>query len=264
MEKSKKNSDKQPQLLYFMEHGSGPALLLVHGLMITGEMFEPITPALAKSHRLIIPDLRGCGKSRALPPPYTVKQHAEDLAQLLHHLEIESADVLGYSQGGPVVEQLAVDYPKLVRRLILSNTYAYNAVTLSEKIEGRLVPLFIHIFGMRRFAEFTGSIGLRQVPKERVESYRRIMKLISEQDSKIMIAEWKDAVAFDGRSQLKDIKCPTLIIAGTKDTAVPLHHSKMLHAGIAGSELVVIEGADHALIWANPDKLLDATTKFLQ
>lgn len=264
MNESEKSPHQQPQLLYFTEHGSGPALLLVHGLMITGEMFEPITPTLAKSHRLIIPDLRGCGKSRELPPPYTVKQHAADLAQLLHHLGIESADVLGYSQGGPIVEQLAVDYPKLVRRLILSNTYAYNTVTLSEKIEGSLVPLFIRIFGMRRFAELTGSMGLRQVPKERVESYRRIMKLISEQDSKIMIAEWKDAVAFDGRSQLKEIKAPTLIIAGTKDTAIPMHHAKMLNEGIAASKLVVIEGADHALIWADPDKLLDAVTNFLQ
>jgi pimeloyl-ACP methyl ester carboxylesterase len=179
-------------------------------------------------------------------------------------LEIESADVLGYSQGGPVAEQLAVDYPKLVRRLILSNTYAYNPVTISEKIEGSLMPLLIRIFGMRRFANIVGSIGLKQVPKEQVESYRRVMNLIAEQDTNIMIAEWKDAMAFDGRGQLKEIKCPTLIIAGTKDTAVPMHHAKMLHEGIVGSKLVVIEGADHALIWADPSKLLDAVTIFLQ
>jgi pimeloyl-ACP methyl ester carboxylesterase len=264
MEKLEKSSDEQSQLLYYTELGSGPALLLVHGLMVTGEMFEPIAQILAKSHRVIIPDLRGCGKSRELPPPYTVEQQAADLAELLRHLEIESADVLGYSQGGPVVEQLAVDYPKLVRSLILSNTYAYNTVTISEKIEGNLMPLLIRIFGMRRFANVVGSMGMKQVPKEQVASYRRIMNLIAEQDTDIMITEWKEMIAFDGRSQLKEIRCPTLIIAGTKDTAVPMHHAKMLHEGITGSMLVVIEGADHALIWADPDKLLDTVTKFLQ
>jgi pimeloyl-ACP methyl ester carboxylesterase len=179
------SSDKPPQLLYFAEHGSGPALLLIHGLMISGEMFDPIIGRLAKNHRLIIPDLRGSGKSRELPPPYTVKQQAEDLVQLLRHLGIVSTDVLGYSQGGPVAEQLAVDHPELVRSLILSNTYAYNTTTLREKIEGSLVPLFIHLLGIRRFAKFVGSVGMKQVAKERADW---VINLMAAQDPKIVVA----------------------------------------------------------------------------
>lgn len=229
--------------------------------MITGEMFDPITDTLAKNHRVIVPDLRGSGKSRELPPPYTAKQQAADLAQLFRYLEIESTDVLGYSQGGPVAEQLAVDYPKLVHQLILSNTYAHNTTTMSEKIEGNLVPLFIRLFGIKRFAKFIGSMGMKQVPKERAEW---VINLMAEQDQKIMIAEWEEAMAFDGRGRLSEIKCPTLIIAGAKDDAVPMHHAKMLNEGIAGSKLVVIEDADHTLIWAHPDELLDAVAKFLE
>src|SRR5262245_43649267 len=92
--------------LSFTEAGSAPPLLLIHGLMVTGEMFAPIVPDLAKHHRLIMPDLRGSGKSRHLPPPYTVRQQAADVAHLLDHLGIAAADVLGYSQGGPVAQQL--------------------------------------------------------------------------------------------------------------------------------------------------------------
>src|ERR1700690_1595806 len=87
-------------LLYFTERGSGPPLLLVHGLMVTGEMFEPVIDRLATRHRVIVPDLRGHGRSRGLPPPYTTQQLASDLSRLLDHLGIESAAVLGYSQGG--------------------------------------------------------------------------------------------------------------------------------------------------------------------
>jgi 3-oxoadipate enol-lactonase len=59
--------------LYFTERGSGPPLLLIHGLMVTGEMFAPVIDQFAANHRVIVPDLRGHGQSRALPPPYTAQ-----------------------------------------------------------------------------------------------------------------------------------------------------------------------------------------------
>jgi len=83
------------ELLYFTERGSGPPLLLVHGVMITGEMFEPVIEHFATRHRVILPDLRGHGRSRGLPPPYTAAQLASDLSRLLDHLGIDSTAVLG-------------------------------------------------------------------------------------------------------------------------------------------------------------------------
>ena len=100
------------QLLYFIERGSGPALLLVHGLMVSGEIFEPLIEHFAIRHRLIVPDLRGHGRSRGLPPPYTAAQLASDLAHLLDHLNIESTAMLGYSAGGTIAQQLVLDYPR--------------------------------------------------------------------------------------------------------------------------------------------------------
>src|SRR5512136_1231647 len=94
-----------PGLVYFTERGSGPPLLLVHGLMMTGEMFKPVIEHFATRHRVIVPDLRGHGRSRELPPPYTAAQLASDLARLLDHLGIKSAAVLGYSQGGAIAQQ---------------------------------------------------------------------------------------------------------------------------------------------------------------
>jgi pimeloyl-ACP methyl ester carboxylesterase len=259
----KTNSVASSNPLYFTETGSGPPLLLVHGLAITGEMFEPIVESLAKRHCLVIPDLRGSGRSRDLPPPYSVKQQAADLCKLLDHLDISSTDALGYSHGGSVVQQLALDYPAKVNHLILSNTYAYNMASFREKIEGHVVPSLIRLFGMRLFVKFIVSLGLRQVPIERKERAEQVLKLFAEQDPKITAVLWKEAMVFDSRARLKEIRCPTLIVAGADDNAVPLHHAKMLHDGIAGSKLVVIEGADHALIWAHPDQLLEAVNAFL-
>jgi pimeloyl-ACP methyl ester carboxylesterase len=247
-------------LLYFTERGSGSPLLLVHGLMVTGEMFEPVIERFATRHRVIVPDLRGHGRSRGLPPPYTGAQPASDLSRLLDHLGIESAAVLGCSQGGAIAQQLVLDHPKRCPRLVLASTYAFNMATFREKLEGHLVPLLIHVLGMRRFAKLVISQGLKQVSKETADW---LVGLIAQQDRTLMVSAWRETMAFDSRWRLAEIKCPTLIVAGSNDQAVPIHHAKMLRDGIIGSQLVIIDGAEHALIWARPDEFVRVVEKFL-
>ncbi len=246
--------------LAFTEHGAGPPLLLVHGLMITGEMFEPIVPALAARYRVIVPDLRGHGRSRALGPPYTVAQLAADLAELLDRLGIETAAVLGYSQGGAVAQQLALDHPVRCSRLILACTYAFNMATRREQVEGRLVPALIRLLGMRYFAKLVIALGLTHVEKSRA---RWVVELIAAQDGGLMRTAWREAMAFDSRPRLGAIRCPTLVIAGAADEAVPFHHAWTLHQGIAGSQLQIVDGADHALAWTHPEVLVRAVATFL-
>ena len=247
-------------MLYFTERGSGPPLLLVHGLMITGEMFDPVIEQFATRHRVIVPDLRGHGRSRGLPPPYSARQLAADLARLLDDLAIGSTAVLGYSQGGAIAQQLALDDPARCDRLVLACSYAFNMATAREKVEGHLVPLLLQVLGMQRFARLVLAQGLKQVDRRRAD---RIIGLIADQNRKAMVRAWKDAMAFDSRRRLAGIGCPTLVVAASNDQAVPLHHARMLHEGIAGSRLVIIDGADHALIWERPDELVRVTEEFL-
>lgn len=247
-------------LLYFTERGSGPPLLLVHGLMITGEMFAPVLEPLAARHRVIVPDLRGHGRSRWLPPPYTVAQLAADLLRLLDHLGVASTAVLGYSQGGAVAQQLALGDPGRCDRLVLACTYAFNMATVRERLEGRLLPILVRALGMRRLAKLVIAQGLKQVRKDRAEW---VTGLLADQDPDLMVAAWREAMAFDSRRRLGEIRCPTLVVAGANDEAVPMHHARMLHDGIAGSRLVVVEGADHALVWARPEELVRVTEEFL-
>jgi 3-oxoadipate enol-lactonase len=78
-----------------------------------------------------------------------------------------------------------------------------------------------------------------------------------------MVSAWKEAMAFDSRRRLAGIRCPTLVVGASNDQAVPIHHAKMLHEGISGSQLVTIDGADHALIWTHGDELVRVTEDFL-
>src|SRR6266540_4189464 len=148
--------------IFFTQCGSGSPLLLIHGLMASGEMFEPVVDRFAMQHRLVIPDLRGHGRSRRLPPPYSVPQLASDLSRLLDDLGIESAAVLGYSQGGAIAQQLALDHPEQCNRLVLGCTYAHNMATLRERIEGRVSPWLVRVLGPRRFAGLGVALGAKE------------------------------------------------------------------------------------------------------
>ena len=247
------------ELLYFTERGSGPPLLLVHGLMVTGEMFDPVIEHFATRHRVIVPDLRGHGRSRGLPSPYTAAQLASDLARLLDHLGIDYTAVLGYSQGGAIAQQLVLDHPRRCNRLVLACTYAFNMATFREWLEGHLAPLLIRSLGMRRFAKLV-SQATQQLDKERINW---LAGLIADQDQKSMLTAWKETMVFDSRKRLAEIQCPTLVIAGSNDVGVPIHHAKMLHDGIPDSQLVIINGADHALIWTHTDEFMLAMDEFL-
>jgi 3-oxoadipate enol-lactonase len=228
--------------------------------MITGEMFKSVMEHFAARHRVIVPHLRGHGRSRGLPPPYTPAQLASDLARLLDHLGIATTAVLGYSQGGAIAQQLVLDHPERCDRLVLACTYAFNTATFREWIEGKLVPVLLNVMGMRPFATLVISQGLKRLPKERADW---VIGLIADQNRDLMVAAWKNAMAFDSRRRLAEIKCPTLVIAASEDKAVPLHHAKRLHEGIKGSRLVIVDDADHALVWTRPYELVRAAEEFL-
>lgn len=248
------------KLVYFTERGSGPPLLLVHGLMISGEMFEDVLDDFAVRHRVIVPDLRGHGRSRDLPGPYSATRLAADLQHLLDHLGIPSAAVLGYSQGGAIAQQLVLDAPQRCERLVLACTYAFNMATRREQVEGHLVPPLLALLGMRRFARLMAWQGLKELDPRMAT---RVTELIADQDRTLMVEAWNEAMRFDSRPQLARIECPTLILAGGRDAGVPLHHAKALHAGIKGSRLVVLEQATHALIWTHRAEFVRLVEDFL-
>lgn len=249
------------RLAYLDSGGAGTPLLLIHGLMVSGAMYEPVSPALAKHHHLIVPDLRGHGRSSALPGPYCVEQLAHDLVQLLDDLKIDAVNVLGYSQGGAVAQQFAHDYPKRVHGLVLACTFAYNMLSRREQLEGMLSPWLVRILGVRRMGRLAIDHGGGQrIPPETADWLEEI---IAANDKVRMIAAVEAMKAFDSRSWLHQITSPTLVIAGRQDEAVPLAHAQMLAEGIPGAQLHVVNGAGHFLIFTHTDIFIHAVETFL-
>jgi pimeloyl-ACP methyl ester carboxylesterase len=224
-------------------------------------MFDPVMPSLSAHHHVIVPDLRGHGRSGALPGPYTVEQLARDLAQLLDDLQVEVAHVLGYSQGGAVAQQLAHAYPERVRSLVLGCTFAHNALSRRERLEAMLAPWLVRILGVRRLASLAISRGGgRPMPPA---TALWLQAILATNETGPMVAAVAAMEAFDSRPWLKQITCPTLVIAGGEDRAVPRAHAEMLARGIPRAQLRIVDGAGHFLLWTDEEVVVHATEDFL-
>src|SRR5438552_6679922 len=108
--------------LYYETLGTGRPLILLHGGLGAIEMFGPNLPALAKGRQVIAVDLQGHGRTADIDRPLSVALMADDIAALIKHLGLESADVMGYSLGGGVALQTAIRHPEVVRKLVVVST----------------------------------------------------------------------------------------------------------------------------------------------
>jgi 3-oxoadipate enol-lactonase len=242
--------------LYSKQVGNGPAILLIHGLLMNGDMFEPVVEKLSSEYFVVTPDLRGFGRSGHLSPPDTVEQHAADLAELLRSISISSAIVVGYSQGGVVAQQLTLDYPHLVHCLVLCCTFACNRSTWQEKLEGSVVPLLLRLLTARQLANLAKGLQPEQLAF--------LETMIASNHRRRMVEAARAMLRFDSRSRLREIQCPTLVVAGAKDQAVPLHHARMLAEGISGAELRVFPEAGHELIWTHGPEFTNTVKSFVR
>jgi pimeloyl-ACP methyl ester carboxylesterase len=246
--------------IFFKTVGDGEPLLLLHGLMATGAMFDPLVPLLQGRFRMLIPDLRGHGKSGDLPGPYDVAGLAADLDAVMARSGSARCAVLGYSHGGAVAQQLAYTQPASVSRMMLTCSYACNVATLREQLEARAFSALLGLFNPRTLANLvvraskpkpTGAISLTKAQADWLRA------LMGTNHSIPMRGAVRELATFDSRPWLKDINLPTLVVGGTDDTAVPRHHFDMLVNGIPGACGRLIERAGHTLIWTHTRELAE-------
>jgi 3-oxoadipate enol-lactonase len=210
---------------------------------------------------MLIPDLRGHGRSGDLSGPYDVAALAADLDIVLAEACFDRCMVMGYSHGGAVAQQFAHSRPAVVVKLILACTYACNVATLRERLEagvlmtllrflspgaiGNLIPLSV------AEPSAAGPIGLTSKQAEWLQS------MMAANGASAMRGAAGGLVTFDSRPLLKEITAPTLVVGGTHDTAVPQHHYDTLVSGIPGAVGRLIDRAGHMLAWTHTRELAE-------
>ena len=246
--------------IFFRIEGEGEPLLLLHGLLATGAMFDPLVELLRDRFRMLIPDLRGHGKSGHLDGPYDVATLTADLDIVLAQVGFGRCAVMGHSHGGAVAQQLAHTRPAVVSKLILACTYACNASTLKERIEADVLWALLLFLSPGTIAKLilrpskpkpTGAIGLTS------EQAQWLRSILGANRAPAMRGAARGLVTFDSRPWLKEITAPTVVVGGTHDFAVPRHHFDTLVNGIPGASGRLVERAGHTLVWTHTRELAE-------
>ena len=218
--------------LHYVEKGSGPPLLLLHGNGENSDYFCHQIDYFQETFHVYAPDTRGHGKSPRGAAPFTLEQFALDLEDFMDEKCIGKADILGFSDGANIALLFALKNPGRVRRLIL------NGADLFPKGVKRSVQIPIIIgYGI---VSFLALFNKKAIPK------KEMLGLMVTQPS---IAP----------EELSSLNMPVLVIAGTKDM-IRLSHTQLIARSIPGSKLAILEG-DHFIAsrkWESFNRSVDA------
>lgn len=229
--------------LFYECVGTGPPLLLIHGLGSSGDDWAFQRDAFAQRHTLILVDLRGSGRSAKPPGPYAIEQFAADLLALLDLLGIGRTDVLGFSLGGSVALELALAQPRRVRRLVLCNALAdYRTDTWRKWLEAHGQLALVRLLGLRRTARL---IARRMFPHPQQAPMRqRVVDVIGANPKAAYVATINALIGWSALERLQHVRSATLIIAAQHDYTPPAQrHAEA--ARFARAEVAVIAGSRH-------------------
>lgn len=231
--------------------GEGDCVVLIHGAGDNLHMWYNQVPAFSRRYRVLTYDVRGFGETELPEGEVDMRVLAEDLHQLLRALGIDSAFVLGYSMGGRVGLQLAIDRPEVVRALILANSGVGVTPPSPEAQERRRRLIGLLEQGdletvSEQMTATSFSHGLKERDPEKFEAYKSV-KLRN--DPRAFARLW-GALVTASPPDLSRLACPVLVIAGSQDAFTPLEAARATAAAIPGSRLEVLPTGHAAAIEA--------------
>jgi pimeloyl-ACP methyl ester carboxylesterase len=228
--------------VHYVDVGSGPPVVLLHGLADDVGVWESVIPALAAKHRVVALDLIGFGRSDKPLLSYRVATFVDFLDGFLNELKVGRASLVGSSLGGWIAASYTLAHPERVRRLVLADAAGYSA--LAKRMDPRtfsalrlasrddirhLGPLTFHD---KRFYEDLDLAFKQRVAAGDGYTIDRVVDSIVRNED-----------VLDGR--LGAIHVPTLIVWGCEDKLIPLSFAERFHKEIAGSRLEVIDNCGH-------------------
>lgn len=249
--------------IYWDEVGEGDPLLLITGLGYASCAWHRTRPVLSAKYRTIALDNRGVGRSDMPAGPYSIALMASDAAAVLDAAGVESAHVFGISMGGMIAQELALEYPKRVRSLVLGCTAAGGPEAVRSEPEATAmlmsrskmtpeegaraaVPFIYHPATPLELIEEDLQIRRPWFPKE--EAYK---------------AQLQGILGWESYGRLSQITLPTLVIHGESDRLVPAGNARLMTDKIPGAKLVILPQASHIFTTDQPEAAHRAILEFL-
>jgi len=253
--------------MYYEVNGEGFPLVMIMGLGGNLDWWEPrMIQGLSKNFKTTVFDNRGAGRTEASDKEYTIKLFADDTAGLMDALGVSRANVLGISMGGMIAQELVLNYPEKVEKLVLCSTNCggERSVPPSEEILNSLMQS-----GSAPSAEeaakmvvpicFTNEFVAKNPGT--IESFlQRILKVPISPE--VFLRQIGAIMSFSTFDRLSEIKAPTLVLAGRRDILIPPENGSILAKAILGAKLVLLEKSAHALT-EDVEEATNAVAEFL-
>lgn len=200
--------------IYYEVIGLGDPLVIINGLGIDVSEFRTLSAAFAKTHRVLVFDNRGAGRTDKPDEPYSIEQMAVDTAGVMKAAGLKKAHVIGISMGGRIAQELALTHPEMVDKLILTSTSArtYQAHSLYRFFVSSVMPML---------PIFKGKYPQPNYAFKRQRAASRSYNCVD---------------------RLHEIDTPTLITHGVRDKSAPLELAEEMYTGIEGSDIKTFNG----------------------
>jgi pimeloyl-ACP methyl ester carboxylesterase len=252
--------------LWVEEEGEGPPLLLIPGLGAGTWLWAAWRDALAQSFRLVMPELRGSGRSDKPDERYTVAGFAEDLIGVLDALGVDRAHVLGVSMGGFVAQYLAATWPERVDRLVLAATAVGGQNQIGPSGDVLVRTVRPRGRSRRERLEDTYALGFsdafRAAHPDRLDALTA-WRLAHPQPEAAYYRQMLAGNAYDGADYTPRIVAPTLVCVGEDDPIVPPENGDALAALLPDARVARFPGR-HLFVIEVADAVRERVTAFLQ
>jgi pimeloyl-ACP methyl ester carboxylesterase len=260
----------------YLVGGTGPVLLLIHGMAGTCENWRDVIEPLARHHTVIAPDLPGHGLSAGGPGDYSLGNLASGLRDLLLVLGHERATLVGHSLGGGIAMQFSYQFPEMVERLVLVSSGGLG-LEVSPVLRAAALPgadLFIAATATAG-QKIGGAVGrglskIGMKPAADVAEVARGYGSLAEPDRrKAFLATLRSVVGTEGqrvsatdRFYLAEA-VPVLIVWGARDPIIPASHGEDAHRALPGSKLEIFDGVGHLPQIEQPSRFITVLEDFL-
>ncbi len=252
--------------IYYSQRGEGPDLVLVMGLGAHSGAWALNAPELAKQFRVTTFDNRGAGRTSAPDEPYSIRQMADDTAALLESIGIERAHVVGASMGGMIAQELAINYPDRIDRLVLACS---RARTSEMRKRVAVAQRALHEAGVPRESiiaiqqPWGSTATLLQDPDKPAAAITLALKDPHPIAKHAYLRQLDATMAHDTLDRLDQIRAETLVLVGAEDILTPPYESEELAAHIPNATLRILPRGGHGFTGEYPAEFNAAVAGFL-
>lgn len=247
--------------LHYEEYGHGAPLMLVHGLGSSTQDWKEQIPVFSAHYHLIVVDVRGHGRSDKPREPYSIEGFSADLIALIDYLNLGPVHLVGWSMGGMIAFQMAVNEPGLVKSLCIVNSAPQVKIRTPDD-----VWQWFKRWSLMRLVSLESvgkALGAKLFPKPEQAALRlEMIQRWAKNDKHAYLASFDAIVGWGVQERLSQVVCPTLVICADHDyTPVALKQAYVKL--IPDARLVVIADSRHATPLDQPERFNQTLLDFL-